>query len=386
VSRTVVSARVTRCKYRDYISELKNPQEGSCLTVNGKGWTMSDETQNDQDVTDDSASAEQGEFRRPWFLSGDEKLSEKHSYESKDESHDWRTAAQVADSAEHEDSREEDPDDSPQPNESADVADSPDTSQEEDLPVVHDKAAASSGLAFPEGLIDLTEETEDSVRIPASAYRGETTEEPVHGTVEVDRPVNQPNETVIMPVEADDRRAARARALGEVDPGADVIAAPALLTPPETYKGWPSFALFIFRLIIATILSIRATQELLNFTATKDAWTNSVLPNPEVLAICQIIVEYLIALMLLLGLASRVAGVLLMVLYIMVLSFLRWGAVNPFQSGVIGFTGEYEVLMVVIGLAFAGIGGGSAAVDGAVHKARLERKNAKLGGVRPEED
>jgi len=200
--------------------------------------------------------------------------------------------------------------------------------------------------------------------------------------------VTQPNETVIMPADSalDDRRAARARALGEVEPGADVIAAPVPFTPPATYKAWPSFTLFIFRLVIATVLSIRATQELLNFTQTKTLWATSVLPHPEILAIAQICVEYLIALMLLLGLASRVAGLLIMVLFIMVLSFLIWGASNPFTSGVIGFHGEFEVVMVLIGLVFAGVGGGGAAVDGAIHRARLERKNAKLGFVISEEE
>jgi len=377
---------------------------------------MSDETRNDQGIADESEPAAPAEFRRPWFLNDTEDAApEKYTYESKDGVHDWRTAAEVADSAERVEtaefieaeevagSAEVDESfetDSPESDESAEPAESVESDeaaesgahtspQEDELPETHEKAAVpSSGLAFPQGLIDLTDDTaEDSVRIPASAYRGETTEEPVHGTVEVDQPVNQPNETVIMPVEtaADDRRAARARALGEVDPGADVVAAPALFTPPEMYKAWPSFTLFMFRLIIATILSIRATQELLNFTATKELWATSVLPNPEMIAVTQIVVEYLIALMLLLGLASRVAGLLLMVLYIMVLSFLVWGAVNPFASGVIGFRGEYEVLMVIIGLVFAGIGGGSAAVDGAVHRARLERKNAKLGGIRPDE-
>ena len=364
---------------------------------------MSDETQNDQSATDESEPATSGDSHRPWFLNDTEDATgKKYTYESKDGAHDWRTAAEVADSTER--SETEEPASGSSRDEGADPADllesaeseeqsglAIDTnSQEDGLPETHEKTTVStSGLAFPQGLIDLTEDAgEDSVRIPASAYRGETTEEPVHGTVEVDQPVKQPNETVIMPVEtaADDRRAARARRLGEVDPGADVVAAPTLLTPPEMYKAWPSFTLFMFRLIVTTILSVRATQELLNFTSTKALWATSILPNPEILAIAQIVVEYLISLMLLLGLASRVAGLLMMVLYIIVLSFITWGAVNPFASGVIGFHGEYEVLMVVIGLAFAGVGGGSAAVDGAVHKARLERKNAKLGGVRLEEE
>jgi len=347
---------------------------------------MSDETQHDDDE-----SATPGGFRRPWFLSdADDDAS------SIQDAHDWRTAAEVvdaeSDTAEKSAEPDEKSDEEPASDEDAKSDDDvkPDDGAKPDDARPEPPSPPHAGLAFPEGLVDLTEETEneDSVRIPATAYHDRITEEPVHGTVEVDRSVSQPNETVIMPVEspADDRRAARARALGEVDPGADVITAPVPYSPPAMYNAWPSFALFVFRLVIATVLSIRATEEIWHLTQTKATWATSILPSPDVWAVGQIIVEYLIALMLLLGLASRVAGLLLIVLYVIVLSFITWGAVNPFVSGLLGFRGEYEVMMVVIGLVFAGIGGGSAAVDGAVHRARLDRKNAKLGFVKPEEE
>ncbi|MCL2483533.1 MAG: DoxX family membrane protein [Propionibacteriaceae bacterium] len=260
----------------------------------------------------------------------------------------------------------------------------------DEAPTPVDQPEDPAAQTAPDEVLDLTEDgkqAEDSVRIPASIYRGEDSQEPVHGTVEVDQPVVQPNETVIMPMEStmDDHRAARARALGEVDPGADVVTAPRLFGPPSVYKAWPSFTLFVLRVVVAAILSITATQQMLNFTQTKNGWAGSILPEPTLLTWLQICVEFLIALMLLLGLASRVAGALLVVVYVGVLTFLIWGASNPFASGVIGFNGEYELLMVVIGLVLIGVGGGGAAIDGAVHRARLERKNAKLGGVVPDE-
>jgi uncharacterized membrane protein YphA (DoxX/SURF4 family) len=212
-------------------------------------------------------------------------------------------------------------------------------------------------------------------------YRGEGVfPEPIHGTVEVDQSVYQPNETVIMPTESgmDDRRAARARALGEVDPGADVIAAPRQFAAPSVYRAWPSFVLFIFRFVIASIVATRATQEMLNFAQLKALWATSILPSPEIVALSQIIIECLIALMLVLGLGSRAAGLLLAGVFATILCFLVWGAVNPFASGVVGFRGEFELVMAATGFALAGIGGGGAAVDGAIHRARLERKNARL--------
>ena len=243
---------------------------------------------------------------------------------------------------------------------------------------------------FPEGTVDLTGETPLSALSPAGDFTRKQASlygsaqgawEPVSGTVEVERTVTQPYETVVMPVESvlDDHRAARARALGEVDPGADVVAAPPTYAVPSVYRAWPSLTLFIFRIVIATLLSIRATQELLHFTATKNLWATSILPQPAVLAVVQVIIEYLIALLLLLGLANRVAGVMMVVVYIGVLSFVTWGAVNPFVNGVLGFRGEFEVMMTTCGLVLAGIGGGRVAIDATVHKARLEKKNARLG-------
>ncbi|MDR0847927.1 MAG: DoxX family protein [Propionibacteriaceae bacterium] len=226
-------------------------------------------------------------------------------------------------------------------------------------------------------------EEEDSVRVPASLYRDQPEiQEPQPGIVEVEQPVTQPTDTVIMPVEptVDDRRAARSRALGEVEPGADVVAAPPKFGPPSVYKPWPSFVLFVFRLLVAAALSIRATQELGHLSATKALWANSVLSSPDLLAVLQIVLEYLIAIMLILGLGTRVAGILMVVVFTAILAFLVWGPGIPvFTSGVNGFLGEYELGMVAIGLLFAGIGGGRAAVDGAVHRARLEKKNARLG-------
>jgi uncharacterized membrane protein YphA (DoxX/SURF4 family) len=235
---------------------------------------------------------------------------------------------------------------------------------------------------FPVGTVDLTDTREDSVRIPLATYAHDTlVPEPVPGVVEVEPEFAVPSPAVEAPLDPviDDHRAQRARALGEVDPGADVVAAPRLFTAPSIYKGWPSFTLILLRLVVVTLLSIRATQEWMNFSRTRDLWATAVLPNPELLALVQICAEYAIALLLLLGLATRVAGIAMIVLHLGVLIFLVWGAVNPFSATAVGFRGELEVLMVSIGLVYAGVGGGGASVDGAIHRARIDRKNAKLG-------
>jgi len=250
--------------------------------------------------------------------------------------------------------------------------------------------------AVPEGTVDLTDDVpqpvwnsgvQDSVRIPESLYRGEEVGEPVHGTVQVDQGMVPPNATVTMPVEslADERRTARARALGEVDPGADVFAAPARFLPPSTYKIFPSVVLLVARLFVVAILSIRATQELLGWDATKFKWTNTVLAYPDVWAIAIIAVGYLTALLLLLGLGTRAAGVGMAAIFIMHLVFLIWGVTSPFMSGIVGFSGEFAVAMVIIGLLFVGVGGGGVTIDATIHRSRLERKNARLSSLPLEE-
>jgi len=126
---------------------------------------------------------------------------------------------------------------------------------------------------------------------------------------------------------------------------------------------------------VAGIMAIRATEALVHFSQAKAAWANSILGQPALMATLEIALGYVVALMLILGLGSRVAGLLMMVMYIAVLSFLVWGASNPFSPFSNGFKGEFELLMTGIGLVFLGIGGGGAAVDAAIHRGRLERKN-----------
>jgi uncharacterized membrane protein YphA (DoxX/SURF4 family) len=259
--------------------------------------------------------------------------------------------------------------------------------REEPVPTVAPPEVLAS--AYPAGMVDLSVETPsglgelpDVQDLSSSLYRGGgDTAEPVPGIVEVDQPVTQNSSTIFMPAENpfEDQRAARARALGEVDPGADVVSAPREFEPPSTYRRWPSFVLLALRLVLAGVLGIRATQELLNLGATQELWANSILPSGDVIAIVVIILEYLAAVLLLLGLGSRIAGGLIIVVFVTILIFLVWGALSLFTTGVVGFRGELEVLMVILGLVLAGVGGGGVAVDAAIHRARLEKKNARLG-------
>ncbi|MDR2896414.1 MAG: DoxX family protein [Propionibacteriaceae bacterium] len=243
-----------------------------------------------------------------------------------------------------------------------------------------DDADAPAGVE-PDGTVDLTDQPVPAAShaINPELFRNNT--EPTPEPTLIDPAVPGGANAIAGADTMEARRQARDRALGVVAPGADVVVAQPAFTPPSVYRRWPSFALFMLRLVVAAILGIRATQQVLHFSDTQQLWTNSILPNPEIVTLVQIIVEYAIAVMLLLGLASRAAGVLLLLLSIGLLTFLIWGATNPFTGVTLGFHGEFELLLAGVGLLFAGVGGGAAAVDGAVHRAHLERKNARLGAV-----
>jgi uncharacterized membrane protein YphA (DoxX/SURF4 family) len=265
---------------------------------------------------------------------------------------------------------------------------------EVDPPLAEDQPgpAFPSDYSFPEGTIDLTADSPylpaalpdyetDSPSAPLGLYRGGGAIPNPTQVAEVDQgDMQADNSSYITQYDPtlDEHRAARARALGEVDPGADVVAAPQQFLPPSTYGGWPSFTLFVLRVGVAAILGIRATQALLDFTASKQIWANSILTRPDIFAIVEICLEFLAALMLLLGFGSRVAGGLIIINQITVLIFLTWGNFSPFHDGVRGFMGEFQILMILIGLLFLGVGGGRAGVDAAIYGSVLEKKNARL--------
>lgn len=176
-----------------------------------------------------------------------------------------------------------------------------------------------------------------------------------------------------------EERAARDRQLGKVIASQEDDEPPVIpFSTPSTYKGLPSFGFFLFRLIIAGVLGIRAWQHITHLTATQKMWEATVLQSPATIAWVQIGLEIGIALMLVLGLGTRIAGILLVVLSVMQLAFVQWGAVNPFQSGAIDFIGIVDVMLAGAGLLFATVGGGRAAIDGAIHKGAIKRKNSKL--------
>ena len=177
-----------------------------------------------------------------------------------------------------------------------------------------------------------------------------------------------------------EERAARDRQLGKVIAAPDDADEPLVtrFAPPSTYKGLPSLGVLLFRLVIAAVVGIRAWQHITHLSATRDMWAATVVPSPGIIAWTQIGLEIAIAVMLVIGLGTRIAGLALLILAIAQLAFVQWGVVSPFQPGAADFIGVVDVMLAGAGILFATVGGGRLAFDGAIHSGHIRRKNDKL--------
>ncbi len=121
--------------------------------------------------------------------------------------------------------------------------------------------------------------------------------------------------------------------------------------------------LLILRLVTAVILAIRGLQILQHLDVTQAQFVQVGLPSPDVLAVVVGAVAFASAFLLIIGALVRVAGIAIAVLAIGSLVYVKWRSGDFFTSGQPGFSGELELLVAAVGLAFAGLGGGGWGVD-----------------------
>lgn len=168
------------------------------------------------------------------------------------------------------------------------------------------------------------------------------------------------------------RREARMAALA---PGAEVDAAPpaAPVAPPKrvTDKFSGSFGLFVLRAVTAAIMLVHGLNGIINSKPVIDVWSNTVLPYPRYIALGVSIAELAIALMLLFGILTRVAGFLLAGIMGATLAFVMWGPWAVFEPGGMGFIGEHELLLAAVGLALLFVGAGGWSVDYMMRRSRV---------------
>jgi uncharacterized membrane protein YphA (DoxX/SURF4 family) len=187
-------------------------------------------------------------------------------------------------------------------------------------------------------------------------------------------PTAEFSQAQMLAAERAERKAARDKALGNVTrtPEPEPTPTPTVRT---TDKFFPSLGLFLLRIVLAGIFGIRSVQHFTNLQATHDIIAATAIPEPAIMAIVLCAGEMLIALGLLFGLLTRVAGFGVSAIAVLALAFVYWGAANPFVEGRFGFSGEYELLLAAVGLLILFTGGGGWGFDRRFRRNRQRRKD-----------
>lgn len=149
---------------------------------------------------------------------------------------------------------------------------------------------------------------------------------------------------------------------------------------PQPRRGvghFGSFGLFVLRLITAAILGVVGYQVLSALDDTTEFLSGTLIPEPELVAWIVGFGLAVMAVLLVIGLAVRVVGVLLAVMAVGSLAFIRWGQFSPFVAGMEGFLGDLDLLLLAVGIVFLSLGGGRWGIDGAFVKARENAREAR---------
>jgi len=124
---------------------------------------------------------------------------------------------------------------------------------------------------------------------------------------------------------------------------------------------------------------VRGFNLLANRGAAEQVLGGTVLPDPVIWVLVAGFGSMLIALALLLGLLTRVAGVAAALISLGTLIFVLWGpgwspfgvaTQTGFLSGQYAFVGEFELLIAVVGFMFLCVGGGGWSLDRSFRAAR----------------
>jgi uncharacterized membrane protein YphA (DoxX/SURF4 family) len=170
------------------------------------------------------------------------------------------------------------------------------------------------------------------------------------------------------------RRDARTTALAASAPVPLVAPEPVIVHKRTNDKFWGSVGLFLLRLVLAAILAIRGLNLLTDIPAAQASFAKTIIPYPEIMAIVTGVAALLIALSLVLGLLTRLAGLGIALIGGGALAFVYWGNWSPFIAGRPGFLGDYELLLAAVGVLLLCIGAGGWSLDRSVRAGRERNK------------
>lgn len=174
------------------------------------------------------------------------------------------------------------------------------------------------------------------------------------------------------------RREARTAALAAPAPVPLVAPAPVVVHKRTNDKFWGSLGLFLLRIVLAAIFAVRGLNILTDIPAAQAQFAKTIIPQPEIMAIVTGVAAELIALSLLLGLLTRVAGLGIALIAGGALAFVYWSpAWSPFVPGQSGFLGEYELLLAAVGVLLLLVGGGGWSLDRSFRAGRERDKQER---------
>jgi uncharacterized membrane protein YphA (DoxX/SURF4 family) len=177
------------------------------------------------------------------------------------------------------------------------------------------------------------------------------------------------------------RKEARDAALAASAP-VPLVAPVAPVVVKRTTDGFfGSLGLFLLRLVVAAIFAIRGLNMLTDLAGTQQLFAQTVIPEPAIMSIVTGVACLLIALALVLGLLTRVAGLGVALIAGGSLAFVQWGAawspMLPAQPGQPGFLGETELVLAAVGILLLCVGGGGWGLDRSFRSSRAADKAAK---------
>lgn len=190
--------------------------------------------------------------------------------------------------------------------------------------------------------------------------------ETVHETavLEAEQPVEDPAEARRRRREERDRMLGTRRPV--LDPEPDTTVDEPRLKP-TTDKFFGAFGLFLLRVVAAAIIGLHGFAKAMDIEAVQQMLANTVIPEPVIVSYVLTGAEVGIALALLFGVLTRLAGAGLAAIGIGALVFVHWVG-NPFVGNAL--TGELELLLGAVGVLFLLLGAGGWSVDAAFRRRR----------------
>ncbi len=166
------------------------------------------------------------------------------------------------------------------------------------------------------------------------------------------------------------RREAREAALAAPDARAEPTPEPVVVTRRTTDRFLGAFSLFLVRLVVAAIMAVHGLAFVTDPIAAQELFATTIIPEPALMATITGFASLAIAVSLVFGLLTRVAGLGVLLIAGGALTFVLWGNWSPFVAGRAGFVGELELLLAVVGLLFLCVGGGGFSLDRSFRKSR----------------